>query len=275
MKKCGFHIVSRLVVFLTSVALAGEPPPPARLIGIEGNEKVTLGRGDYQPKPLDDRTPLILRVEAVTPTPDGEFTYDFRYLGFEPGSYKLAEYLIHPDGSPALETGETQVTVRSILPPDHDGSLNPYLRRPFPQFGGYRMILFSLAGLWILGLAGFIWLGRRKKPALVEEVSRPLPSYSERMQPFVEAAAAGSLTASGQAELERLMTGYWREKLKLPEARMVNSLAALRGHAEAGLLLRALERWLHKPGGVSPAEIHDLLGPYRQVPAAAGRKVGA
>jgi hypothetical protein len=269
-----FHIVSCLVVCLTSFALAVEPPQ-SRLIGIEGNEQITLGRGDYQPKPLDDRTPLILRVEAVTPTVDGKFIYDFHYIGFEPGSYKLAEYLIHPDGTPAVEIGETQVAVRSILPPDHDGSLNLYVRRPFPQFGGYRMILSGLAGLWVLGLLGFIWFGRKKKSEFVQEVLPPPPSYSQRMLPFVEAAAAGNLTASGQAELERLMTGYWREKLKLPEQRMADSLAALRGHSEAGSLLRALERWLHRPGGVSPEEIHDLLGPYRQVPLAAGKKVGA
>lgn len=257
-----------------TASLAVESPSP-RVIGIEGDVQVTLDRGDYQPKPLDDRTPLILRVEAVKPTSDGRFGYEFHYIGFEPGSYKLADYLIHPDGTPATEIGDITVSVRSILPPDHDGTLNRYVRRPFPWFGGYRMMLVGLAAIWVLGLLGYIWLGRRKKSVTVEETLPPPPSYAERMRPFVEAAAAGDLTSSGQAELERLMIGYWRDKLALSEQRMADTLAALKRHTEAGMLLRALERWLHRPGGASPEEINLLLVPYRQLPASTGKETGA
>jgi hypothetical protein len=95
------------------------------------------------------------------------------------------------------------------------------------------------------------------------------------MRPYVEAAAAGSLTASGQAELERLMTGYWREKLDLPERRMADILAGLKRHPEAGSLLLALERWLHRPGGASATEINGLLEPYRHLPVAAAKEAGA
>lgn len=249
--------------------------PDPRVIGIEGDLEITLARGDYQPKPLDDRTPLILRVEAVEKTEDGRFNYDFHYIGFEPGSYELADYLIRPDGSPAAELGGVMVQVRSILPPDHKGALNSYVPRPFPWFGGYRMMLGGLAVLWVLGLLAFIWFGRRKKAAVVVEAVVPPPSYAERMRPFVEAAAAGTLTASGQAELERLMTGYWREKLDLPERRMADVLAGLKRHPEAGSLLLALERWLHRPGGASATEINSLLEPYRHLPVATTREAGA
>jgi hypothetical protein len=268
--------VACLMVYLTinTALLAAEPSSP-RVIGIEGKVQITLDRGDYQPKPLDDRTPLILRVEAVKAASDGKYTYDFHYIGFEPGSYKLAEYLIHPDGTPATEMGEIPVNIRSILPPDHDGALNDYLRRPFPWFGGYRMMLVGLAALWMTGLLVFIWLGRRKKRVMIEETLPPTPSYAERMRPLVEAAAAGNLTLSGQAELERLMLGYWREKLALSGQRMADNLAALKRHPEAGLLLRALERWLHKSGGASPEEINSLLGPYRQLTASRGKELGA
>ena len=271
-----FRFVSCLVALLTiDAAVRAAEPPAARVIGIEGDVEITLDRGDYQPKPLDDRTPLILRVEAVKPATDGKFHYDFHYIGFEPGSYKLADYLIHPDGTPATEIGEVPVVVRSILPPDHDGALNRYVRQPFPWFGGYRMMLAALAALWVLGLLAFTWFGRRKKTVIVEEVPPPPPTYAERMRPFVEAAAAGNLTISGQAELERLMTGYWREKLALHEQRMSDTLATLKRHSEAGALLRALERWLHRPGGVSPEEVNSLLVPYRQLPTPAGKEAGA
>jgi hypothetical protein len=263
--------------FLCMVLLAisvNAAEPKTRLIGIEGDLEVVLNRGDYLPKPLDDRTPLILRVENVEAEKDGNFRYDFHYIGFEPGSYKLSDYLIHPDGSPAVEVGDLMVEVKSILPPDHDGALNSYVPRTFPWFGGYRMLLTGLAGLWVLGLLAFAWFGRKRKISVVEDIIPPPPSYAERMRPMVEAAAAGKLDAKGQAELERLMIGYWREKLKLPEQRMADALAELKRHPEAGSLLRSLERWLHRPSGASIDEVNGLLEPYRHS-SAIGKEVKA
>lgn len=258
-------MISFFVILLTSAHAL----PTPRVIGIEGSVKVTLARSDYQPKPMDDRTALILRLETVTPAANETYIYDFHYIGFEPGSYRLADYLIHPDGTLATEIGDTQVEVHSILPVDHGGVLNSQVSRPFPWIGGYRMILGSLATLWLLGLLLFAWMYRRKKP--IEEIDHtpPVASYAERMRPFVEAAAAGNLSPSGQAQLERLMTGYWREKLALPEQqRMADSLVVLMKDREAGPLLRALEHWLHRPGGASAVEVNTLLKPYHHSPVA-------
>ena len=255
-------LILGMVVWLVLHRSASAVEDP-RHIGIEGDVTILLDRGDYQAKPLDDRTPLILRIENITPAVGGRFSYDFHYIGFEPGTYPLADYLILPDGSPAVETGGVMVEVRSILPPDHDGKLNPHVPRPFPWFGGYRMLLGGLTALWLLGLFAFYWFGRRKKVQLVVEAPPPPPSYAERMRPLVEAAAAGNLSVTGQAELERLMTGYWREKLALPGHRMADALGALKRHPEAGALLLALERWLHRPGGASREDIDGLLEPYR------------
>jgi hypothetical protein len=265
-----FSLVLLLILSLVSNGYGAEDLP--RVIGIEGNASAVLNRGDYQSKPLDDRTPLILRIEAITPDGDGRFNYLFDYIGFEPGTYDLGDYLILPDGSPAAEAGGVMIEVRSILPEDHDGSLNPYFTQPFPWFGGYRMMLAALAILWVLGLVGFYWFGRRRKPVLVVEPVVPPPSYAERMRPLVEAAAAGILSVSGQAELERLMTGYWRDKLALPDQRMADTLATLKRHPDAGALLLALERWLHRPSGASQSEIDRLLEPYRHLPAPAGKE---
>ena len=261
-------LILALILALIPQGSRGEADP--RVIGIEGTLSTPLTRGDYQSKPLDDRTPLILRIEAITPEGGGRFNYDFHYIGFEPGTYALGDYLILPDGSPATEAAGVMIDVRSILPTNHDGSLNAHITRPFPWFGGYRVMLGGLAGLWVLGLLGFYWFGRRRKPVVVVAPVIPAPTYAERMRPLVEAAAAGTLKVSGQAELERLMTGYWREKLALPEQRMADTLAALKRHSQAGALLTALERWLHRPGGASQSEIDGLLEPYRHlaVPAA-------
>lgn len=271
----GSGFILRAAAALLVAAQVATAAPGTGGIGMEREVSVTLDRGDYQPRPLDDRTPLILRLEKVTPAADGRFTYVFHYIGFEPGSYKLADYLIRPDGTPPTDPGEVQVELGSILPPDHQGELNSFSARAFPWFGGYRMMLGGLALLWLCGLPALLWLGRKKKVAVVEEVAPPEPSYAERMRPFVEDAAAGRLTATGQAELERLMTGYWREKLARPEQRMTEALATLKDHPEAGSLIRALERWLHQPGGASKTEIESLLEPYRHPAVVVAKEVGA
>lgn len=255
-----------LVCLFPGMSQAVEADVISRNIGIEGDVSVTLDRGDYQPRPLDDRTPLALRVEKITAHEDGRFTYDFHYMGFEPGEYKLADYLMLANGGEATGIGDKLLQVRTMLPAGHDGALNPYVTRPFPWFGGYRMLLGGLAFLWVLGIVAFIYFGRKRKVKVIPVVIPPQPTFAERMRPFVEQAAEGKLSANGQAELERLFMGYWRDRLSLREQGMTKSLAALKRHDEAGALLCALEGWLHRPGGATPEEINALLEPYRKAP---------
>lgn len=243
----------------------------SRNIGIEGHVTVVLPRKDYQPRPLDDRTELILRVESLTPT-NGAFAYDFHYIGFEPGAYNLADYLMRPDGSRPDELRDIRIHVRALLPEKHDGSLQPYTPRRFPFIGGYRMFLGFLGVLWLGGMLAFVLAGRKK--AVVEQVAPAAPqvSLADRLRPLVQAAADGGLSTDGKAQLERLLFAYWRERLALPDLRMTDALQRLKQHPEAGALLRALERWLHRPGGATQHEVSALLEPYRSVaaPAAEG-----
>ncbi len=238
----------------------------SRNIGIEGRVSINLPRADYQPLPLDDRTELILRIDKITALASNQHRYDFFYMGLEPGAYKLADYLIRPDGSRPDELGELRLHVRSLLPDDHDGKLNAYVPRLFPSIGGYRAFLGLLACLWAGSLVLYLFLTRKKPVVEPAAVVQPPPSFAERLRPLVEAAAAGQLNTEGQASLERLLMGYWREKLDLPHLRMAEALAQLKAHREAGELLRALERWLHRPGAVSAQEIGSLLQPYRNLP---------
>jgi hypothetical protein len=132
------------------------------------------------------------------------------------------------------------------------------------------LVVTALA--WIGGIAVFVFVFREKHRDETPSAITPAPSLAERMRPLVEAAAHGELTAQGQAELERLLMAYWREKLGLPDLRMAEALMRLKAHAEAGELLRAVERWLHRPGGASTTEVTLLLQPYRNMrsPAAEG-----
>lgn len=256
------------VLFVPSLSAATTNGASSRNIGIEGQVTLALPRADYRPRPLDDRTELILRIESVTPA-NSQFRYEFHYIGFEAGAYNLADYLIHPDGGRPDEIGNVRIYVRALLPDEHNGQLNAYLPRPFPFIGGYRAFLAAISVVWIGGIASFIWRGRRKRPVETVVLAAPAPTLAERLRPLVETAAAGQLTTDQQAQLERLLTGYWREKLGLPELRMAEALMRLKAHAEAGELLRALERWLHRPGGVTAAEVTELLAPYRNIPVSA------
>src|SRR6185295_5841021 len=119
---------------------------------------------------------------------------------------------------------------------------------------------------WVGGNTAYMYFGRRRRGVPVPVVVAPPPSFAERLRPLVEQAATGKLSVEGQANLERLLMGYWRDKLNLSELRVAESLAKLKAHAEAGELLRALERWLHRPGGATKEEVSSLLQPYRNMP---------
>jgi hypothetical protein len=269
--------ISAVIVFLglhSFAATNGTNGTPSRNIGIEGNVSVALPRADYRPRPLDDRTELILRIESITTLTNGQHRYDFYYMGLEPGLYKLADYLIRPDGSRPDELDDVRIQVRALLPDDHDGKLNAYLPRLFPFIGGYRVMLVVLAVVWAGGIAAFIIVSRKKRPVEAPVMGPPEPSLAERLRPLVEAAAMGELSVEGQATLERMLMGYWRERVSLPDVRMAEALMRLKAHTEAGELLRALERWLHRPGGVSRDEVASLLQPYRNVPAPVARREG-
>jgi hypothetical protein len=242
----------------------------SRNIGIEGHISVALPKPDYQPRPLDDRTELILRIERINPLSNGQHRYEFFYMGLEPGAYTLADYLIRPDGSRPDELGELRIHVRAMLPDDHDGKLNAYVPRLFPFIGGYRVMLVLLGVVWVAGIAAFALVSRKKRVLEPPAAVVAPPSFAERLRPLVEEAAAGQLSVEGQAHLERLLIGYWREKLGLPEMRVAEALAKLKAHSEAGELLRAIERWLHRPGGATREEVAAVLKPYGQLPTRGG-----
>jgi hypothetical protein len=271
----GFLVLGVWCLVFSSAAAPANPTNAtnavaSRNIGIEGHISVALPKPDYQPRPLDDRTELILRIERVTALSNGQHRYEFFYMGLEPGAYTLADYLIRPDGSRPDELGDLRIQVRAMLPDDHDGKLNAYVPRLFPFIGGYRVMLILLGVVWVAGIAAFALASRKKRVLELPAAVVAPPSFAERLRPLVEEAAAGQLSVEGQAHLERLLMGYWREKLGLPEMGVAEALAKLKAHSEAGELLRALERWLHRPGGATREEVAAVLKPYAQLPADGG-----
>ena len=250
-----------------SCAFAADPHRPT--VGIEGQAEAVLPRPDYAPRPVDDRAELILRVDAVERLDAQSYRYTFHYLGLEPGAYPLADHLVRSDGEPAAELGETLLQVGSLLPGNHDGRLAdaPPPRRPW--LGGYRAGLVALGVLWLAGLIALIRMNR-PPPAPPAAPAPPPPSLADLLRPLAEAAAAGTLDADGRARLERLMIGYWTDRLALAGRPAAEILPRLRAHPEGGVLLRAVEAWLHSPRGASPDEVRRVLQPYAAVPAPAG-----
>ena len=229
-----------------------------------------LPRADYSVAPQDDSTALLLAIDSVNPAKGGGYAYAIRSLGFEPGEYRLADYLVHPDGTAASELGNMSLKVAGLLPADHKGKLNTFKPVPTPWFGGYKAALITVVGLWLAALPALVLLGRKRKVVAVVVPPAPEPGRAERMRPLVQAAAEGRLDLAGRAELERLILGDRREASGMTDARMAEVIAAMRRHPESGPLLLALERWLHDPAGAAPGEIDALLAPYGRAPGEPG-----
>ena len=243
-----------------AVTLAGAPT-----VGMEGRLEIQLPGTLLEAKPVEPRAPLILRI--ADHRPHGTLiAYDLRYVGLEPGSYDLREYLMRQDGSATEDLPHMVVEVSSLLPAEHNGILIEEIYRPFPFMGGYKWFIIVIAAIWVVLLWPLIW---QRRPRRLETETGPAPSeptVADRLQPLVEQAARGTLGQDGQALLERLLLAYWRQRLDLSEVDPVEAMRQLRQHPEAGQLLRQLDNWLHRPAGhAESVNVHRMLEPYRQI----------
>ncbi len=212
------------------------------------------------------RGPFILRITAVYPH-GSDFRYDFAYTGLEPGKYDLCTLLEHKDKTPVAGLPPVEVEITPVLPPGPPPMIEDHPVAPFlPRLGGYRMLLWILGIVWIVGFIALLcW--RRKSRAATAPASVPEPTVAERLRPLITEATAGRLDRDGQAKLERLLLGFWRQRLDLDAASPAEAIRTLRNHPEGGELLRRVEDWLHRPvrpesEAVSEAEIATLLQPY-------------
>ncbi len=249
------------------VSLAADAAQPVRktTVGKPGRiEQVILPGSELEAVPIESReVPVVLRVVATYPHGTA-FRYDLEYYALEPGQYDLRNYLKRKDGSPSDDLPPLPVEVASLLPP---GQIlpNDLAARCAPRLGGYRLLLAVAAVAWIAGLVAILFVGRRARLAKRQLAPRPV-TLAERLKPLVTRAVAGQLDSAGQAEMERLLLTYWRRRLHLEETDPVAAVARLREHEEAGLLLRQVEAWLHKPDGAGEVDIQALLAPYRDLP---------
>jgi hypothetical protein len=258
--------VSHLVLLLIASSPArAANPTTAPTVGMEGRAEVTLPGTALDAKPVDEKSPLVLRIASTQPAAGGA-KYDLRYIGLVPGNYDLRKYLLRSDGSPTSDLPEVPVTIGGLLPEDHQGQLVPPSTRPLSALAWYKPAMIALGVLWLLLIVPLILVGRRRKALRVIPVARP-PSMADRLRPLVEQAARGELSADGKGQLERMLLGFWRHRLALQDLPMADAVARLKEHREAGALLRSLEDWLHRPPGSASVDVAAVLAPYKDVPA--------
>jgi hypothetical protein len=236
-------------------------------VGVEGKIELALPGTLLQGKPVTDKAPLLLRVASTQPAPRREdIWYDLRYMGLVPGAHDLKNYLVRADDSPTTDLPSIPVAVLGLLPEDHKGELVRGSGARWPFFGGYRLVMGAVAGLWAALLVPLIFYRRQKRVITVA----PPPArktFADRLRPLIDQAAAGTLSIEEKGKLERMLLWYWQRRLDLTGDSPADAIAALRRHDKAGELLRALEEWLHRrPGTATATDVNALLAPYRDAP---------
>ena len=254
-----------VLILATITGVSGGPKLPPPTVGMEGKVHVFIAGSQLEAKPVDDKAPLIVRIASASAQEDGTF-YDLRYIGLEPGSYDLKQYLLRADGSTNVPIPSIPVTIIGVLPQDHKGQLADTGGSPLRFLGAYKWAIIAVGLLWLASLYPLIF-ARRKRAAVVVDTAPPPPTLADRLQPLVQQAADGKLSTEGKGQLERLLLSHWRERLQLADASMVEALTRLRQHREGGALLRALEDWLHRPPGTANVDVAAVLAPYRSIPA--------
>ncbi len=212
-------------------------------------------------KPISDRNQAMI-VRLVETYPHGSnFRYDIQYKSLEPGRYNVADYLEREDGS-TQPISPIFVEVSSLLGP---GQILPY-ELP-PKSSGYQSFYLRallIGGVaWFAGLLMILFYGREKTKRLQKEAA-PL-TVADRLRPLLDSAINGELTSREQAELERVLSSFWSNKLRLSHLPADQLRDHLRGHPEASVLLNQIDSWLHKPKSdiAHPININDILKPYQ------------
>lgn len=233
-------------------------------VGAEGRiEQLPLPGSELEAKPLADDAPIVVRVLEVFPRGDA-MEYDLQFFGMEPGSYDLKDWLVRADGSSTDDLPPIPVEIRSLLPPGQVQP-NPLETGWLPRMGGYKRLFQAAAVLWLLGMGLLLFAGRRKDREGDDEA--PPATLAELLRPRLEAAREDRLPAEQYAELERMLFGYFRRRLRLEDVPVDKALARIHADPQVGPLMKQLEEWMHHPAPDRSVDLAKLLAPLRDLPA--------
>jgi hypothetical protein len=240
-------------------------PPSTVGLPVELTDVVLPG-AELGPVPLDDQTPVVIRVDAVYPH-GTDHRYDLVISALEPGTFDLRDYLRRKDGTAVDDLPPLKFTVQTLLPPGQVEPHRPAAAR-LPWLGGYRIFIAVTGVLWVAVMGWLMWPRRRSAAASNEGDGTVPQSFADRLRPLVSKARDGQAGAVELAELERAVVEYWRRRIGLTDVPPADVISRLRNHPEAAPLLLQLEEWLHRPDtNGRDINVNALLAPYADSPA--------
>jgi len=255
-----------LLVLIAAATAHAQPTSAAR--GIAGSIELKFSGPRLRADPAQTlSSPILARIAQSQPSGDAVF-YRIEFIGTVAGSYDLRELLQNEDGSPATALPPLPVNIYTQLPPNHGTDVYGLADPPFTLVGWYREFMAAAVVLWVAIPILIITrrLLRRRVPPISAPVVPP-PSLADLLRPLVEAARARAMTIAERGRLELLLYRYWRERLGITRGSQAEVIATLRTHPQAGILLQAVERWLHQPEGGDAAEedVASLLEPFSRI----------
>jgi hypothetical protein len=235
-------------------------------VGMEGVYYLRFQGPALEAKPVDENAPVVARVADVVK--DGQSTlYELRYIGMRPGTFDLREFFERVDGEKLAGMAPISITVRAVLPANHNGQLEELAPPRVSPAWRYRLAIAAVGVLWLVPVV-CVAVRRvvRHRPQL-KAAPEAEPTLADQLRPLVEAALSGALSTEDQARLELLLIAHWRERLDLAGCTTAEALVRLREYPESAQLLVQLEHWLHEPTGRHPVDLAGLLRPYGNQPA--------
>ncbi len=225
--------------------------------------QLVIAGPELKVKPIENRKQPILVRLIETWAHGSDFRYDIEFTGLEPGTFDLGEYLEPVVANDSNWTAPAiRVTILALLPP---GQVEPSeLAIRENRFKSYYLATLVVGGVvWVAGLFSILFSGRGK--IFRSQFEAKQVTVADRLKPLMEKAAAGELTTSEKAELERVLVAFWRKKLRLEHLSATDLRKKLREHAEAGKMLEQLDRWLHQPANDDVFDVEELIKPYQSV----------
>ena len=226
---------------------------------------IQIAGARLQASPIQDREqPIIVRIVDWRPH-GAEFMYDLEYTGLESGSRNLVDFLVRVNGETVDNVPPIKVQINTLLPSDQITPSPMAIAAPrYHSF--YIPTAIALGLLWLCGLIALMLVGRKKRQRASKSSASPV-TLADRLRPLVRQAMDGTIDTNGQAQLDRLITSYWRQKLKLEDLSAPDLRDQLRQHPESSQALAQLDRWLYAPADSadSQVDINELLSPYENV----------
>ncbi len=264
------NVASPITAAVLLAALFAEPRAGEPVRGISGAIEFRAAGPRIRARPNQSHdSPILVRVADARADEGGEHVYRVEFIGLVAGDYDLRDYLERQDGSPVDDIAPLRVYVVSQLPPDHGTDLFSSAQAPRLTATQYRLVMAGLGVAWLsVPIAYLVVRAIRRRPTPPPPAAAPAPTLADQLRPLAEAAIQGTLSIAERGRLELLMYLYWRGRRGW-DGSQAQVVPRLRNDSEAGLLLRAIESWLHaSPVARSHAdrELAALLKPYCDIP---------